>query len=168
VISALGQRVQVIQAGKESSYFLFDDGSVGACGRNDGELYDVPLVFVRFLHCMLTLFLCARYPANEEGQLGDGSFVDKEKTSVEIPNDDIIYGLGSGASSQSVFFIAKDTVYAAGTNDRYQLGIGEVGSKADPVEVKFNIFTNMDIVKISSSGSHTVAIEETDGSIVSK
>jgi alpha-tubulin suppressor-like RCC1 family protein len=85
--------------------------------------------------------------------------VDKEKTSVEIPNDDIIYGLGSGASSQSVFFIAKDTVYAAGTNDRYQLGIGEVGSKADPVEVKFDIFTNMDIVKISSSGSHTVAIE---------
>ena len=98
-----------------------------------------------------------------EGQLGDGSFADKEKTSVEIPDDVIIYGLGSGASSQSVFFIAKDTVYAAGTNDRYQLGIGEVGSKADPVEVKFDIFTNMDIVKISSSGSHTVAIGEYPG-----
>jgi hypothetical protein len=105
-----------------------------------------------------------------EGQLGDGSFADKEKTSVEIPDDVIIYGLGSGASSQSVFFIAKDTVFAAGTNDRYQLGIGEVGSKADPVEVKFNIFIFLktDIVKISSSGTHTVAIGESDDSIVSR
>jgi len=33
---------------------------------------------------------------NDEGQLGDGTFTDRDKTAVIIPNKDIIVGLGSG------------------------------------------------------------------------
>ena len=116
-------------AGSESSYFLFSDGSVGSCGRNN------------------------------EGQLGDGTFIDRDKTAVIIPHDDKIVGLGSGPSSQSVFFIGESyTVYAAGANDRYQLGLDPPDSVAEPAPVAF---TNqeVDIVKISSSGTHTVAID---------
>lgn len=97
---------------------------------------------------------------NDEGQLGDGTFIDQVKTFVIIPNKDKIEKLGSGPSSQSVFFIGEnDLVYAAGANDRFQLGLGEQGKVAFPALVKFSdpVF---DIVKISSSGSHTVSINE--------
>lgn len=117
-------------AGSESSYFLFNDGSVASCGRND------------------------------EGQLGDGTFIDQVKTFVIVPNNDKIEKLGSGPSSQSVFFIAEnDIVYGAGANDRYQLGLGAPGKAAFPNPVEFDnpIFNTL---KISSSGSHTVSINE--------
>jgi alpha-tubulin suppressor-like RCC1 family protein len=117
-------------AGSESSYFLFVDGTVASCGRND------------------------------EGQLGDGTFIDQVKTFVIIPNNDIIEKLGSGPSSQSVFFIGEnDLVYGAGANDRFQLGLGAPGKIAFPNLVAFDdpVF---DVLKISSSGTHTVAINE--------
>ena len=117
-------------AGSESSYFLFTDGSVGSCGRND------------------------------EGQLGDGTFIDQIKTFAIIPNKDKIIALGSGPSSQSVFFIADDSVmYGAGANDRYQLGLGEPGKVPFPTLVEFEdpVFN---LLKVSSSGSHTVSINE--------
>jgi alpha-tubulin suppressor-like RCC1 family protein len=116
--------------GSESSYFLFTDGTVGSCGRND------------------------------EGQLGDGTFIDQVKTFVSIPNRDKIVGLGSGPSAQNAFFIAEDNVvYGVGANDRYQLGLGAPGKVAFPSLVEFEdpIFN---ILKISSSGTHTVSINE--------
>ena len=63
--------------------------------------------------------------------------------------------LGSGPSAQAVFFIRNEDVWAAGINDRYQLGIDEVGSNADPVKVMFEGL--VDIRFVSASGSHTVA-----------
>ena len=73
-----------ITAGRESSYFLVVDGSVASCGRND------------------------------EGQLEDVTFTDKDKTLVIIPNDEKIFYLDSGPSSQSVFFIGQSSVYGSG------------------------------------------------------
>eukprot|EP00804_Cyclotella_cryptica_P007661 CCRYP_015247-RB/>CCRYP_015247-RB protein AED:0.17 eAED:0.17 QI:1704/1/1/1/0.82/0.91/24/1518/1368 len=128
-ITNLTKSIASMVAGSESSYFLFVDGSVGACGRND------------------------------EGQLGDGTFLDQDKTSVLIPNDGTIVAIGSGPSSQSAFFIGEGAVYGVGANDRYQLGLGEPGKTAYPTEVDFQVpFFN--IAKISSSGSHTVAVDE--------
>ena len=125
----LKDNVQSIKAGRESSYFLFENGSVGACGRND------------------------------EGQLGDGTFIDQEYTEVDIPKGEKIYKLGSGPSAQSVFFIGEDDqVYAAGVNDRYQLGINEIGSQKFPVKMDFGEVSKMDIDKVSASGTHTIAI----------
>jgi len=79
---------------------------------------------------------------------------------VDIPKDIKVHTLGSGASSQSVFFVAEDDiVYAAGQNYRFQLGLGKIGSEKFPVLVEFDEGPPLhEIVKISSSGTHTVAI----------
>jgi alpha-tubulin suppressor-like RCC1 family protein len=131
-IKALGELkedVSVIAAGRESSYFLLESGLVKACGRND------------------------------EGQLGDGTFVNNEFTDVLIPKEDIVSNLGSGPSSQSVFFFGENAVYGSGANDRFQLGLGEIGSQTLPVQVDFkDLATTEGIIKISSSGTHTVAL----------
>ncbi len=66
-----------------------------------------------------------------------------------------IVRLGSGPSSQSVFFIGEEHVWASGLNDRYQLGINEIGSRAEPVMVEFE--GPVEIEFVSSSGSHSVA-----------
>lgn len=123
--------VEQIMAGRESSYFLYPNGSVDSCGRND------------------------------EGQLGDGTFIDSDKpVKVDIPNSTPIRLIGSGPSSQSVFFVAdEDIVYAAGQNYRHQLGLGDIGSEKFPVIVEFDDSAGRDeITKISSSGTHTMAI----------
>ncbi len=123
--------VTAIEAGHESSYFLQESGKVKSCGRND------------------------------EGQLGDGTSKDSsEPVNVKLPSDIEVLRLGSGASSKSVFFIADgDVVYTAGQNYRFQLGIGESEVKSSPVLVEFGDEDDFyDITKISSSGTHTVAI----------
>ena len=124
-------KVSSIMAGRESSYYLYPNGRVESCGRND------------------------------EGQLADGTFIDSdEPVKVKIPKDIQIHTLGSGSSSRSVFFIAdNDIVYAAGQNYRFQLGTGEIGSEEFPVLVEFDDGPPMhEIIKISSSGTHSVAI----------
>jgi hypothetical protein len=93
--------VQFIMTGRESSYFLLKNGVVKACGRND------------------------------EGQLGDGTFVDNEYATVDIPHGNAITSIGSGSSAQSVFFFGQTSVFGAGANDRFQLGIGEVGCSGE-------------------------------------
>jgi hypothetical protein len=121
--------------------------------------YDALIIFYHIIISSTSwLTLDSIYSSTAEGQLGDGTFIDKEFAVVNIPNDDIVDILGSGASSQSVFFVASDKVYAAGANYRYQLGIGEIGSRTFPVEVDFDDLANTSgIDKISSSGSHTVS-----------
>ena len=126
----LGAKSEIIQveASRESSYFLLEDGTARSCGRND------------------------------EGQLGDGTFLNSSEkkpiVTVKLDKGDI-ESLGSGASAQSVFFIGKDQVWAAGLNDRHQLGIDRLGSEEFPVKVEFECAVSIDY--ISASGSHTVA-----------
>ena len=103
---------------------MFFDGTVSSCGRND------------------------------EGQLGDGTFIDSDNTSVIIPDDDIIVALVSGSSSKSAFFIGKNAIYGTGANDMNQLGIGDREKVAEPTEVNFDDSVN--IIDISSAGTHTV------------
>ena len=118
-----------IMAGRESSYFLISTGTVKSCGRND------------------------------EGQLGDGTFVNNEFTTVENLENYKITHLGSGPSSQSAFFFGEDFVLGVGANDRFQLGIGDIGSEVSTVVIMFDdLDTVAGITKISSSGSQTVAL----------
>lgn len=130
MINALGDLDDdtiMIMAGRESSYFLIANGVVKSCGRND------------------------------EGQLGDGTFVNSEFTEVAV--SETVSNLGSGPSSQSAFFFGENAVYGAGANDRFQLGLGEIGSQTFPVEVDFkDLVTVEGIIKISSSGTQTVAL----------
>lgn len=122
------KKINQIESSRESSYFLFEDGTAQSCGRND------------------------------EGQLGDGTFVNSNEGSVvkDVDVSEKIINLGSGPSSQSVFFIGEKNVWAAGLNDRYQLGINEIESRNVPVMVEFE--GPVEVSHISSSGSHSVAI----------
>lgn len=100
-------------------------------------------------------FSCGR---NDEGQLGAGNnFVgsSKDETQFQVVLDETIVRIGSGPGSQSVFFIGVDGVWAAGANDRNQLGTGKVGSEDVPVPVEFEGPVQIEFV--SASGSHTVA-----------
>jgi len=126
VIEDAGVITQV-ETNRESSYFLFDDGEVRSCGRND------------------------------EGQLGNGNSINTSEKDpiVKVNLNKIVRRIGSGPSSQSVFFIGDKKVYASGLNDRFQLGINEIGSRETPVMVEFKC--DVDIEFVSSSGSHTVA-----------
>ena len=121
--------VRTIQAGRESTYFLYENGSVKSCGRND------------------------------QGQLGDGTFKDSNKpVKLDLPANMTINNVVSGPSSASVFFSSGvDLVYGAGQNYQFQLGLGNIGSQNVPAIVDFDADL-YEIVKISSSGTHTVAI----------
>ncbi len=79
---------------------------------------------------------------------------------VDIPEDIEILGLASGSSSGSVFFAGhEDMVYGAGQNSQFQIGVGNSGSLNVPVPVVIEFDEGPhDIVKISSSGTHTIAI----------
>jgi alpha-tubulin suppressor-like RCC1 family protein len=127
LLSGVPGKVVQVAASSESSYFLFEDGTAVSCGRND------------------------------EGQLGDGTFINtsKEKTFVNVKLQEKIRKIGSGPSSQSVFFVTDNSVYGAGINDRFQLGINEIGSQEFPVIVDFGEDVEIDLV--SASGTHTVA-----------
>ncbi|KAL9190639.1 hypothetical protein ACHAXT_000345 [Thalassiosira profunda] len=101
--------VSSFEAIKSSSYILFNDGSVGACGRNNF------------------------------GQLGDGTTTDRVRTSVDpIPGELPLRILGVGPSSESVFFVNEiGTTYATGLNDRGQLGVGDAMNRSTLTEVEF-------------------------------
>jgi alpha-tubulin suppressor-like RCC1 family protein len=127
IFKGVSEKVTQVEASRESSYFLFEDGVARSCGRND------------------------------EGQLGNGNSINtsEEEPVVTVDLAEKILQLGSGPSSQSIFFIGADGVWASGLNDRFQLGIDEIGSVTKPVPVKFD--SPVEIEFISSSGSHTVA-----------
>lgn len=121
-------KVTQVYANRESSYFLYDNGVVRSCGRND------------------------------EGQLGNGDFINtsEERPIVKVDLKPKVEKLGSGPSAQSVFFVADDNnVYASGINDRFQLGIDKIGSRDKPVKVEFE--GPVEIEFVSASGTHTVA-----------
>ncbi|KAL3794288.1 hypothetical protein HJC23_012413 [Cyclotella cryptica] len=120
--------VQSFEAISTSSYILFRDGSVGACGRNNF------------------------------GQLGDTTNDDKFRVVVKpIPDNVPIRRLGVGPSSNSVFFVNDDgLVFATGLNDRGQLGVGDTENKNTLTLVEFgdNFVGNQ---QISASGDHTLS-----------
>lgn len=117
-----------MQASRESSFLLLDDGSVLACGRNN------------------------------KGQLGDGTTEDTSADNpvVRVDVSEEVFAIGSGPGSESVFFIGQENVFAAGANDLFQLGNGDSESPEKPALVEFE--DPMEIDLVSSSGSHTVAV----------
>ena len=104
---------------------------------------------------------CRACGRNDEGQLGDGTFVgtSKENPAVPVKLSAEILDLGAGPSAQSVFFVTDGDVYAAGLNDRYQLGMDVIGSQELPKRVLFE--GTVEIARVSASGTHAVAMGRT-------
>ena len=119
--------IRQFRAGIQSSYILFRDGSVAACGLNN------------------------------YGQLGIGEFDDVGPATVEIPDNNFIRNIGVGPSAVSAFFVASDgVVYGAGRNDRGQLGVGDRRNSETPEEVLFD-FNGDEVSRISAAFDHTLA-----------
>ena len=118
--------VRSFTAGKESSYILFDNGNVGACGRNN------------------------------VGQLGDDSTKDNSAATTKFPASarDVIY-VGAGPSAESAFFITKGgEVYGTGLNKNGQLGVGNKNDRDAPTVVDFPNSAN--VREVSASDNHAI------------
>lgn len=100
-----------------SSYILFSDGSVIACGNNN------------------------------VGQLGNGEekeLVTFEPTIVET--EFVVKILGVGPSSRSVFFASQEDVYGTGLNTNGQLGVGDTENRNLPTLVLFDNLLDIGLV----------------------
>ena len=128
--------VSFFYATKASSFILFNDGTVGACGRN------------------------------EFGQLGDGNNTDRVRTVVvPHPNGLPVTMMSFGPSAESVFFVTDDElVWGTGLNDRGQLGTGDTENRNIPTPVKFEEGVILEV--LSAAGDHTVAIGSSDGTLI--
>ena len=129
--------VTSLEAIEQSSYILYDDGSVQSCGLN---------IF---------------------GQAGDGSNDDGVILStVQMPpSSSVVRLLGVGPASQSVFFVTDEDelVYGTGLNDRGQLGTGDVENRNIPTRVKFGQVLLID--QITVSDVHSIALGAVIGTL---
>ena len=109
--------ISSFQAISTSSYILFNDGSVGACGRNNF------------------------------GQLADGTNEDKIRVVVKsIPDDVPIRRLGVGPSAQSAFLVNENNlIYGTGLNDRGQLGVGDTDNRNTLTLVEYPLLSNVQL-----------------------
>ena len=121
--------VSSFDAIRSSSYISFNDGSIGACGRNNF------------------------------GQLGDGNNIDRFRTELEPPPDQTpLIKLYGGPSSESVFFVSESgATYATGLNDKGQLGVGDQLNRNLITLVDFGEGAQVP-KQISASGDHTLSV----------
>ena len=109
-----------------SSYILYADGSVNSCGKNDF------------------------------GQLADGTNENSLLTTVRSL-DGVTRLVGAGPSSQSIFFVTEEnTMYAAGLNDRGQLGVGDKDNRNLPTTIGFDQVVV--VALISGASDHTLLL----------
>jgi len=116
------------EAIQSSTFILFKDGGVAACGRNNF------------------------------GQLGNGSNEDAFRTLVPIPDGTPILRFGLGPSSLSAFFVnTAGSIYATGLNDRGQLGTGDTTDRNTLTEVNTSsIGASVVPQQVSASNDHSL------------
>lgn len=108
-----------LEAIKDSSYILYEDGSVSACGRNDF------------------------------GQLGDGTNLPHTMVAVNTGDHIVrLLGFGP-SSQTVFFVTDEELVYGTGLNDRGQLGVGDQLNRNEPTRVKFGDLIEIDQITVS-------------------
>ena len=126
------EEVVSFEATAYSSYILYTDGSVNSCGKNDF------------------------------GQLADGTNDNSLLTTVQSLNGVVTHLVGAGPSSQSIFFVTKESgTYAAGLNDRGQLGVGDKDNRNLPTTVRFDQVVVVSVV--SGASDHTLLLGAPSG-----
>lgn len=133
---SLGSSISIDQlasfeALQTSSFILFTDGGVAACGQNNF------------------------------GQLGNGSYEDVLRTIVTFSDDisTPILRLGVGPSALSAFFVSIDgDIYTTGLNDRGQLGTGDTDNRntLTKVDISSTGASAISVGQISASNDHTL------------
>ena len=119
--------LRTVAAGIDSSYILFQDGSVGGCGRNN------------------------------VGQLGDGTNTDTDYTIVNTGNSEMINVFSGPSSSSAFFLASDGKIFSTGLNDRGQLGVGDRDDRNALAEVLFDSQSNTNTrARVSSSNTHAV------------
>ena len=192
--------ISAISAGEEHSIFLRSDGMVMGCGRNDlGQLgdgtntnqslpvvmlynstgitpdpvFDVQAIDAGGFHTLLlksdgSLWATGK---NAEGQLGDGTFVDRSMPVQVLDGSGNPY-LGvskiSASFNHSVFLKNDGTVWSMGTNFYGQLGNGLSGAGSDrnlPQQARSSLggFVS-DIIDVSAGAYHTMMLRS-DGTV---
>ena len=106
--------------------------------------------------------------ANQEGQLGDGSTIDRSNpVQVINSNGTIFSGVKdiSALNSHTVYLKNDGRVWAAGKNNSGQLGDGSSQNRSNPVEVVHSGGSALSgIIGISSGSYHTVYLKS-DGTV---
>lgn len=91
--------------------------------------------------------------ANDKGQLGDGSALDKA-TPIQVDNLTDIVAIASG-QDHSLALCVDGTVWAWGSNDKGQLGLGTI---SDFVTTPAQIPTISSVIGIAAGGEHSLAV----------
>ena len=106
--------------------------------------------------------------ANQDGQIGDGSTIDRSNpVQVINSNGTIFSGVKdiSALNSHTVYLKNDGTVWAAGKNNYGQLGDGSSQNRSNPVEVIHSGGSALSgIIGISSGSYHTVYLKS-DGTV---
>ena len=172
-----------VSAGVEHSLFMAEDGifvtgdnSYGQlCIETDGDAVFVPEMLDNSISKVLSFEairsstfildsdgLVEACGDNSFGQLGDGTNETIITTSVSL--DAVVKILGTGPSSESVFFVTEDEkVYGTGLNSRGNLGIGNAFNQNVPTRVKFP--NEVMISFLSAAHDHTVALGLITGTV---
>ena len=92
--------------------------------------------------------------ANDNGQLGIGTVADNELAPQRVGNDDDWEAV-SGGEYHSLALKSNGALYAWGTNDNGQLGIGSTDTKTTPQQVG----TETNWKAVSAGGNHSLALK---------
>ena len=115
----VSEAVTSFEAIKESSYILYEDGSVRSCGRNNF------------------------------GQLADGTNTDQILAEVQLADNVArLLGVGPSSESV-FFVTTEEMVWGTGLNDRGQLGVGDIENRNVPTMVNFESLVLIDQLTVS-------------------
>lgn len=164
---------RTLAAGKQTSFFIDERGSLWAAGANTGGAIGQGLIeyLKGFTSIMVynkavsaggshTLILGEdgrlwATGTNEQGQLGDGTTITAKWPKVITRR---VIAIAAGAE-HSLYVDSNKTLWATGSNKRGQLGVSGVSSTANPIAVKEGI------VQVWTNGEHTSFALTEDGEL---
>jgi hypothetical protein len=183
IVSLQDKQITAIAAGGDQSFALDSDGNVWAWGRNDfGQLgigsddpkRNTPVKLEHFPTGIIRIAAGAFHTLaidsggtlwawgfNDSGQLGTGTQIESRgPVRVSFPGGTPRIVMIAAGGGHSLAVDANGNLWAWGSNDRGQLGIGTTGgSSLLPVRVTYPDGVTHPIVSIAAGTHHSLALE---------